>query len=439
MNYKDFYEKLENKKTKIAVVGLGYVGLPLLIELDKYFNVIGFDTNTQRIKELKDNFDKDGNVGIDELKGLKCQLTSNKSELRNANFFIIAVPTPVDAHNIPDLSLVESATILTAENMPKNSIIVYESTVYPGVTEEICIPIIENKSGFKNIEDFIVGYSPERINPGDKINTLTRIVKVVSAQDDGSLEVISNVYGKIIKAGIHKASSIKVAEAAKVIENTQRDINVALVNELAVIFSKIGIDTSEVLEAARTKWNFLDFKPGLVGGHCIGVDPYYLVYKATELGYHPEVINAGRTINDSMGEFVGSQILKNIIKNGDLKSNLRVVIFGITFKENVSDSRNTKVIDIYNYLKSYNINVLIHDPLALKNETKEHYGIELTELDDIKEMDAAVFCVAHDIFKRMNLKELKSKMRTKNPFLFDIKWIFSKESAEKAGFRYWRL
>lgn len=439
MDYKDFYKKLENKELKIAVVGLGYVGLPLLIELDKYFDVIGFDISSRRIKELKNSCDKDSNVETEDLKGLKCLLTSDKSDLKKAGFFIIAVPTPIDNHNIPDLGLVESATALTAQNMPENSIIVYESTVYPGVTEDICIPVIERESGFKNGKDFVVGYSPERINPGDKVNTLTRIVKVVSSQDDESLEIVAGVYGKIIKAGVHKASSIKVAEAAKVIENTQRDINVALVNELAVIFSRIGIDTSEVLEAAKTKWNFLDFKPGLVGGHCIGVDPYYLVYKAIELGYHPEVINAGRKINDSMSEFISRQILKNIISNSELKNNIRVILFGLTFKENVSDCRNTKVADIYNYLKNYNIDVSIYDPLALKDEAKEHYGIELIEPDEIKDMDAAVFCVAHDKFKEMDLKDLKTKMRTENPMLFDIKWIFNKEKAKKAGFRYWRL
>jgi len=439
MNYNNFFKKLENKELKIAVVGLGYVGLPLLTTLDKYFNVIGFDLSEKRINELRNYFDKDNNIDKTDLFNLKCELSYNSSILHEANFFIIAVPTPVDKHNIPDLSLVEKATEIVARNMPRNSIIVYESTVYPGVTEDICIPIIEKFSNFKNFDDFIVGYSPERINPGDKIHTLETITKVVSAQDKESLEIISMLYGKIIKSGIYKASSIKVAEAAKVIENTQRDINVALINELAIIFSKIGIDTFEVLEAAKTKWNFLDFKPGLVGGHCIGVDPYYLVYKALELGYHPEVINSGRKINDSMGYFIGGEILKNIFINGNSRNNLKIILFGFTFKENVSDSRNTKVIDIYNYLRQYNIEVQICDPIAIKDEVMEHYGINLISFDEIKDADACVFCVAHDIFKKIDINLLKSKMRPQNPMFFDIKWIFNKDDIEKYGFKYWRL
>ena len=323
--------------------------------------------------------------------------------------------------------------------MPPGSIIVYESTVYPGVTEEFCIPILEKESKLINKKDFYVGYSPERMNPGDKKHTIENIIKVVSAQDEESLEVISRVYSKVVKAGIFKAKSIKVAEAAKVIENTQRDINVALINELAILFSKLGIDTKEVIDAAKTKWNFLDFKPGLVGGHCIGVDPYYLSFKAKEVNYYPEIINSGRKINDNMGFFIAEQILKTLLNNHHKNINFKVVLFGISFKENVADSRNSRVIDIYNYLSQHNMEVKIHDPVVNAKEVSQNYGIELISFKDIKNIDAAIFCVAHDCFKKIDLALLKSKMAGENPFIFDIKWIFDRESIEKMGFRYWRI
>ncbi len=439
MDIKNFYNRLADKKINLAVVGLGYVGLPLFLSFSKHFNVIGFDTSEKRIKELKENIDKDNNIDIQELSNSSFILEYDPKILKDANFFIVAVPTPVDLHNIPDLSPLIEATKIIGLNMPKNSIIVYESTVYPGVTEDICVPLLKKCSGFENFKDFLVGYSPERINPGDKIHKIENVVKIVSAQNEEALEIIFKVYSKIIKAGIFKASSIKVAESAKVIENIQRDVNIALVNELSIIFRKLNIDLREVLEAAKTKWNFLDFSPGLVGGHCIGVDPYYLVYKSLEVGYHPEIINAGRRINDNMGVFIGEQILKTLIQDTEVNKKLNIIILGITFKENVSDIRNTKVVDIYNYFKEYGMNVKIFDPVANKEEVKQHYGIELIDYDDINNADALVFCVAHDAFKKIQLSDLRGRMAGNVVYLFDIKWIFAKDEVEKNGFRYWRL
>jgi len=439
METRDLYKELESKKKKIAVIGLGYVGLPLLIAFSKHFQVIGFDTNNEKLNDLKNGIDENKEIEVDELSSLNCVLTSNVNELKNVNFFIIAVPTPIDNYKNPDLSHIEKATILVGQNIPEGSIVVYESTVYPGVTEEFCIPLLEKESGLKNRKDFYVGYSPERINPGDKGHSLKNIIKVVSAQTESSLDIISKVYGKIVKAGIFRAKSIKVAEAAKVIENTQRDINVALINELAILFSKLRIDTKEVLEAASTKWNFLHFTPGLVGGHCIGVDPYYLSFKAREINYYPDMINAGRKINDNMGFFVGEQILETLLKNHHKHINFKVVLFGISFKENVADSRNSRVIDIYNYLVQHNIDVQIFDPIVNTKEVKKYYGIDLIKFEEVNNIDAAIFCVAHNCFKEIDLLELKSRMTGDNPFIFDIKWIFNRESIEKLGYRYWRI
>ena len=439
MEIKDLYKELESKKKKIAVIGLGYVGLPLLIAFSKHFLVIGFDTNNEKLNDLKNGIDENKEIKINELSSLNCVLTSNVNELKNVNFFIIAVPTPIDTYKNPDLSHIEKATIMVGQNMPEGSIVVYESTVYPGVTEEFCIPLLEKESGLKNKKDFYVGYSPERINPGDKEHSMENIIKVVSAQTESSLDIISKVYGKVVKAGIFRAKSIKVAEAAKVIENTQRDINVALINELAILFSKLRIDTKEVLETARTKWNFLHFTPGLVGGHCIGVDPYYLSFKAREINYYPDMINAGRKINDNMGLFIGEQILETLLINHRKPMNFKVVLFGISFKENVADSRNSRVIDIYNYLVQHNIDVQIFDPIVNAKEVKKYYGIDLIKFEEVNNIDAAIFCVAHNYFKEMDLLELKSKMTGDNPFVFDIKWIFNKENIEKLGYRYWRI
>jgi UDP-N-acetyl-D-glucosamine/UDP-N-acetyl-D-galactosamine dehydrogenase len=439
MKIKDLYRQLKNKEKKIAVIGLGYVGLPLFIELSKYFEVIGFDVNRKKIKNLKNGIDENNEIQAASLSSADYSLTGNARELKKANFFIITVPTPIDIYKNPDLSHVENATRLVGKNMPESSIIVYESTVYPGVTEEFCVPILEKESKLVNKKDFFVGYSPERMNPGDNKHSVRNIIKVVSAQDENSLEVISEVYSKVSKAGIFKAKSIKVAEAAKVIENTQRDINVALINELAILFSKLGIDTKEVIDAAKTKWNFLDFKPGLVGGHCIGVDPYYLSFKAKEVNYYPEIISAGRKINDNMGFFIGEEILKTLLNSCHNNINFRVVLFGISFKENVADSRNSRVIDIYNYLTRHNIEVCIYDPVVNEREVKSNYGIDLIKFDDISNIDAAIFCVAHDCFKEIDLTALKSKMTGDKPFIFDIKWIFNRENIKKLGFRYWRI
>jgi len=432
------YDELKSKNKSIAVVGLGYVGLPLLVALSKKFKVIGFDINEDKIIRLKKGMDENDEIGQEELLPLSEFLTSDPEILKKANFFIISVPTPIDNEKIPDLEILKSATGLVGKNMPADSIVVYESTVYPGVTEDICIPILENESGLVNLKDFFVGYSPERVNPGDKKHAIEGIVKVVSAQTEDSLEIIDGVYSSIIKAGTYRAKSIKVAEAAKVIENTQRDINVALINELAMIFAKLDIDTKDILAAAGTKWNFLDFVPGLVGGHCIGVDPYYLTFLSRKMGHNPEVINAGRKINDGMGIFIGEQIheaLSGSHENGKKK----IAIFGITFKENVRDSRNSRVIDIYEYLVNNGYETLIYDPVVNKREVKENYGIALSDYEQLSGIDAAVFCVAHKSFKEIDLLTLKTKMVAEEPYIFDVKWLFEKEAVEKMGYKYWRL
>ncbi len=418
---------------------MGYVGIPLLVSLNSHFSVVGFDISEEKINALYNSDVFDDIIDRNDLKKLNCRLSSDENTIKDANFFIITVPTPIDMHNNPDLSMIMSATRLVGRNMTKNSIIVYESTVFPGVTEEICMPILEKESGLINKIDFWVGYSPERINPGDKVHNIENIVKVIAAQDEYSLDVIESVYKKIIKAGVYRAKNIRTAEAAKVIENTQRDLNIALINELAIIFSKLGLDTSEVLSAAKTKWNFLDFYPGLVGGHCIGVDPYYLTFKAEEVGYHPEVILAGRKINDNMAFFIGDEILKRILNNGRPDGRIKVILFGVSFKENIKDIRNSKVPDIRSHLMQYGIDVDIIDPVVIRSEVKKEYNIDLIEYEDIQGASAVVFCVAHDCFKNIDLKELKLRLNKERPHLFDIKGIFDKENVEKYGFDYWRL
>lgn len=435
----EFFNDLEIKKKKIAIVGLGYVGIPLLVSLKNYFRVIGFDINIEKLNNIKNKKNLEDIIDLVNNNDVEDILTSDEKNLKSANFFIITVPTPVDNHNNPDLKQIISATEIVGKNMPRNSIVVYESTVYPGLTEEVCIPLLAEKSGFKNKIDFWVGYSPERINPGDKTHTLENVVKIISAQDKSTLEVIKKVYSKIIKAGVYEAENIKVAEAAKVIENIQRDLNIALVNELAMIFSRLGIDSNQVLNAAKTKWNFLDFKPGLVGGHCIGVDPFYLTYKASELDYHPEIILAGRRINENMSYFIGNEILKRLLNNFDLRGKLKIVLFGITFKENIKDIRNSKVVDLYNYLKQYGIDTELCDPLADRKAVYNEYNINMIEYEDIRDIDAAVFCVAHDCFKQIDMFNLKSNFRNKAPYIFDIKGIFEKKALEDIGFKYWRL
>ena len=375
INIEDFL----NKKESICVVGLGYVGLPLAVAFARHFNVIGFDINQIRINELKLGIDRTKETTPEELLNSNILFTANEEYIKKCKFIIITVPTPIDKHKVPDLKPIFSASTIVGRNLQKDSIVVYESTVYPGLTEEECVPILEKESKLKWKKDFFVGYSPERINPGDKIHRFENIVKVVSGDSEYSLNIISEIYSKVVKAGIFKAKSIKVAEAAKVIENTQRDINIALMNELSMIFHKMGIDTKDVLEAAATKWNFLKFEPGLVGGHCISVDPYYLTFKAQELGHHPEVILSGRRVNDNMPNFVVQNVLKLLIKAKKQIESSKIIIFGLSFKENIPDIRNSKVVDIYNELKDFGIDTYIYDPYVYKDEVFKEYGIELLQ------------------------------------------------------------
>jgi len=427
---------------KIAIVGLGYVGLPLAVLLNKKFNLIGFDINPERIKELKNGFDRTKEISKEELINSDIEFTDNPEKISEAKVIIVTVPTPIDEHNIPDLKPIKSATKTVGKYMKKGSIIVYESTVYPGLTEEECVPILEQESKLKWKKDFNVGYSPERVNPGDKEHTIDKIIKVVAGDTPEITEFLAKLYGSVITAGIHKAPNIKTAEAAKVIENTQRDLNIALMNELSLIFNKMGIDTKEVLEAASTKWNFLKFEPGLVGGHCIGVDPYYLTFKAQSIGYHPEVILAGRRINDYMGKFVAESTVKKLIKAGKTVKGSKVLILGLTFKENISDIRNTKVIDVYNELKEYGIDVYIYDPYAYPDEVKEEYGIYLLKsVEEKTPYDAIIVAVKHKPFiEELDFKEYKKLMGDKGkPVLIDIKGLYNKDKAIKEGFLYWRL
>ncbi len=423
---------------RIAVVGLGYVGLPLALSLAKKFpDTLGFDIHQAKVQELRDGNDRTREVDPGELKATTLVMTSVLEDLRGADFFIVAVPTPVDDWNRPDLTPVVKASESVGKVLGKGGIVVYESTVFPGVTEEICGPILEKLSGLKCGVDFKLGYSPERINPGDKVHTVEKIVKVVSGQDAESSEIIAGVYSAVITAGVHRASSIKVAETAKVIENTQRDINIALMNELAIICEKVGIRTSEVLAAARTKWNFLPFSPGLVGGHCIGVDPYYLTTKAQELGYHPEVILAGRRINDSMGSYVAQKLVKLLIQQQLKVKNAKVGILGLTFKENVHDIRNSKVPDIITELKEFGIAPLVHDPMADPAETRHEYGLDLQPLEAFQELDALVLAVNHASFLEAGVADLIKRMKPASVFI-DVKSCF--DPAQFPGqIAYWSL
>ena len=430
------------KEDKICVIGLGYVGLPLAVLLNKKFHVIGYDINPQRIKELEQGYDRTREVSTEELKNSNIYFTDNPEKISEAKVIIITVPTPIDNYNIPDLKPIKSASKTVGKYMKKGAVVVYESTVYPGLTEEICIPILEKESGLKWKKDFNVGYSPERVNPGDKHHTIDKIKKVVAGDTPEITEFLAQMYGSVITAGVHKAPDIKTAEAAKIIENTQRDLNIALMNELSIIFNKMGIDTKAVLEAASTKWNFLRFQPGLVGGHCIGVDPYYLTFKAQSIGYHPNIILAGRRVNDYMGKFVAENTVKTLIKAGKTVKGCKVLILGLTFKENISDIRNTKVIDVYNELREYGIDVYIYDPYAYPEEVKEEYGIDL--LKDIKEnspYDAIIVAVKHKPFvEELDFKKYKELMKNEHqPVLIDIKGVYNKEKAINEGFLYWRL
>ena len=439
---KDLYTGLINRDEKLSLIGLGYVGMPIAVAFSKKVNVIGFDIKKEKIDLYRSGIDPTKEVGNYEISKCEVDFTSDEKELRNAKFHIVAVPTPVNSDHTPDLSAIENASRVLGRNLSKGSIVVYESTVYPGVTEGICIPILEKESGLQCGIDFKVGYSPERINPGDKIHRLESIVKIVSGMDDESLEVIAKVYGLVIEAGIFRAESIKVAEAAKVIENSQRDINIAFMNELSIIFNKFGIDTKSVLEAAATKWNFLKFSPGLVGGHCIGIDPYYLTYKAEKGGYHSQIILSGRRINDDMGKFVAENLIKKMISADISVKKARVGIIGFTFKENCPDTRNTKVIDIIKELEEYGISPIIYDPIADKKEVMEEYGIALSDIAEIKNMDAIVLAVAHKVVTEMTCSELDSLYDLNSEckkILFDIKGVMNKKEYERAGYIYWRL
>ncbi|MBT8351474.1 MAG: nucleotide sugar dehydrogenase, partial [Deltaproteobacteria bacterium] len=387
------FKSLVERKDKVAVVGLGYVGLPLAVHLSEHFDVIGYDLKAERIKELKSGIDRTLEVSAEKLGKANMFFSSNPGDLSECRLIVVAVPTPIDEYRIPDLSPLQGASKIVGKQMVKGSCIVFESTVYPGATEEVCASILEEESGLSQGSDFTLGYSPERINPGDKVHTIDKIIKIVSGSDGKTCQLLSKVYGKIIKAGIHQASSIKVAEAAKVIENTQRDLNIALMNELAMIFDKAGIDTTEVLEAAGTKWNFLPFRPGLVGGHCIGVDPYYLTVKAESLGYHPEMILAGRRINDGMGKYIAEKAVKLLIGVDKQVHGAKIAVLGITFKEDVPDLRNTKVVDIISELTEYGIEVLVHDPLADVKEAANYYNLELRKIEDLSGVDAVIIAV----------------------------------------------
>jgi len=423
----------------IAVVGLGYVGLPLAVEFGKKYKTIGFDLSVHKIEAYKRFVDPTGEVSTADLKastGLQC--STDPSTLKDADVIVVAVPTPVDDAHQPDFTPLVKSSESVGKHLKKGAIVVYESTVYPGATEEICIPILERVSGMKWKRDFFVGYSPERINPGDKERTVTKIMKVVSGDTAETLETVKQVYGSIIAAGVYPASSIKVAEAAKVIENTQRDLNIALMNELSVIFHRIGIDTLEVLKAAGTKWNFLPFRPGLVGGHCIGVDPYYLTHKADMLGYHPQVILAGRRINDSMGKYVAEQTIKQMIEADISVKGASVVVLGMTFKENCPDLRNSKVIDVVRELLTYGVNVHVHDPIACSDECEHEYGVKLVEWDKLPEAHAIVATVAHSEYLEMGVKAVTSKLRKKGVFV-DVKSSYSPQELDQLGYSNWRL
>lgn len=438
----NLYEKILNKSEKISLVGLGYVGMPIAVAFAKKVNVIGFDLNAKKIELYKSGIDPTNEVGDEAIKQTSVEFTADETKLKEAKFHIVAVPTPVNDDHTPDLTPVEGASRIVGRNLTKGSIVVYESTVYPGVTEDVCIPILEKESGLKCGVDFKIGYSPERINPGDKVHRLETIVKIVSGMDEETLDIVAKVYELVVEAGVHRASSIKVAEAAKVIENSQRDINIAFMNELSIIFNKMGIDTKSVLEAAGTKWNFLKFYPGLVGGHCIGVDPYYLTYKAEQMGYHSQIILSGRRINDDMGKYVAENVVKNLIKADISIKNANIAILGFTFKENCPDTRNTRIIDIINELKEYGIKPVVADPIADADEAKKLYNIDFVSIDTIKNCDAVILAVAHDTFadlKQSDFDVMFANEDNSKRVLIDIKGLLDRDEYENAGYNYWRL
>ena len=432
-------DELLSGNAALSVTGLGYVGMPIAVAFSKKLRVIGFDLNQSKIEAYNSGIDPTGEVGDDAVRDCTVEFTADERRLREARFHIVAVPTPVHDDHTPDLAPVEKASRMIGRNLVPGSIVVFESTVYPGVTEEICIPALEDSSGLECGRDFRVGYSPERINPGDKVHRLENIRKIVSGTDAETLEEVARVYGLVVEAGVHRAPSIMVAEAAKVIENSQRDINIAFMNELSIIFNRMGIDTKSVLEAAGTKWNFLRFTPGLVGGHCIGVDPYYLTYKADMMGYHSQVILSGRRINDEMGKYIAENVVKSLIKAEKPVKNSRVAVLGFTFKENCRDTRNTKVFDIVNELREYGIEPYISDPWADADEARRLYGVEFTGMGSVRNMDAVIFAVAHREFAEMSIKEVGAFFGDGRRVLIDVKGIFSRSEYEAAGYLYWRL
>ena len=436
------YEKIVKGEEKISLVGLGYVGMPIAVAFSKKVKVVGFDLNSAKIELYKSGIDPTNEVGNDAIKNCTVEFTDDPTKLREAKFHIVAVPTPVNTDHTPDLAPVVGASEIVGRNLVKGSIVVYESTVYPGVTEDVCIPILERESGLKCGVDFKVGYSPERINPGDKVHRLENIKKIVSGMDEESLAEIKNVYDLVIEVGTYPVSTIKTAEAIKVVENSQRDINIAFMNELAMVFDRMGIDTNEVVDGMNTKWNALGFRPGLVGGHCIGVDPYYFTYEAEKLGYHSQIILNGRIVNDGMGKFVADAAIKNMIAVGQAPKQSKVVILGLTFKENCPDTRNSKVDDIIKILNGYGIEPVVVDPWASERDAMHEYGVTLTKLEDVKDADCVIVAVAHNEFKALSLDRIKALYKDcvdSEKVLIDVKGLYKVSDLKKSGMRYWRL
>lgn len=436
------YEKIVDKKEKIAVIGLGYVGMPIAIAFAKKVDVIGFDINEKKIELYKDGIDPTCEVGDEAIKASSVVFTSDETELQKAKFHIVAVPTPVNQDKTPDMTPVIGASTVLGRNLTKGSIVVYESTVYPGATEDVCIPILEKESGLKCGVDFKIGYSPERINPGDKVHRLENIKKIVSGMDEESLEEIENVYNLVIEVGTYPVSSIKTAEAIKVVENSQRDINIAFMNELAMVFERMGIDTNEVVDGMNTKWNALGFRPGLVGGHCIGVDPYYFTYEAEKLGYHSQIILSGRKVNDGMGQFVADMTMKQMILAGKTPKMAKVIILGLTFKENCPDIRNSKVEDIIKRLREFAIEPVVVDPWVKSEEAQKEYGVSVAQLEEVKDADCVVLAVAHDEFKNLSWEQMDAMFKDgpmDEKVLVDVKGIRKRKEAKRLGYRYWRL
>ena len=442
MSYDTLYDRLINGEEKLALIGLGYVGMPIAVEFAKHVKVIGFNHNERRIQQYKNGIDPTHEVGDAAISKTTVDFTSDETRLREAKFLIVAVPTPINTDHTPDLYPVENASRIVGRNLTPGSIVVYELTVYPGVTEDICIPILEKESGHKCGLDFKIGYSPERINPGDKVHTLTTIKKIVSGMDALTCKVIKQVYDIVIAGGTYPFSNIRTAEAVKVVENSQRDINIAFMNELAMVFDRMGIDTNEVIEGMNTKWNALGFRPGLVGGHCIGVDPYYFTYQAEKLGYHSQIILNGRIVNDSMGAFVADAAIKQMVLAGKAVKKSKVVILGLTFKENCPDTRNSKVVDVIRRLEEYGVEPTVIDPWADPEIAKHEYGVELKTMEDAREADCIIVAVAHEEFRQMSLKQVMSMYKenhSSEKVLIDVKGLFNIKEMQEAGIRFWRL